>query len=155
MSFSDESKMRAFTAEDVATLCEDAADYIEQNGWYQEWFVPPTPSSLETFQPQLYQPQHATKQMYGQPACLLGALKLSLLERYCVADSDNEEYNWEVPRAVTELIAKVVDLKENNGEGLYSPDDLPSWNDDACTSEQDVLDLLRKSAKIALTKEED
>lgn len=107
----------------VSEILEDAADYLEANGWLQDDYV----ASYEgdNFSP---------LDKHGRSACALGALTL-VQEMPTWVSKDNP------------AVVALADHLKFHVEGHDPDDDIMSWNDDVQRTPQEVLDAFRACAK--------
>jgi hypothetical protein len=120
----------AWPADRVADVLDDSADYIERYGWHQGSYTPGTAHHVVpgAAYPEQWGPP---REMHGQPACVMGAMVLS--QQHTTTQPD-----WYVPQPVIKALQLHV-------TGLVP---LDYWNDARERTQQQVLDALRKAAKL-------
>jgi hypothetical protein len=108
----------------IADVLEDAADHIERHGWQQGAYG-----------------------TAGAPTCLRGAVRavqVGLLGRAgCEQESDVLAY------AATAIGPDIGWTMVATGDPYVDAVLIPSWNDRDGRTQQEVLDVLRKAAKLA------
>jgi hypothetical protein len=138
------------TNEQIAESCEDAADLLEGHWIQGNWFL----SS--------YDDEDQDTESWGY--CLEGALSAALgLDN--IDDMEQEDrldlINCPVYSAVLETLnhqihQQLIDAGASEADTpreWYGEGDLPNWNDSDGRSEQEVVDLLRKTAKRVLVSD--
>ncbi len=127
--------------EQIAESCEDAADLLEGHWNQGHWFLSDEDAPDENY----------TYCVEGALAAVLG-LDITNME-----DTDRLELlNCPVYDAVLETINKKAfqTLLDAGYKGSYEPSygegDLPNWNDSDGRTEQEVVDILRATAKRVL-----
>jgi hypothetical protein len=134
----------------VAEACEDAADLLEGHWVQGEWYI--TDSYID---------EQTGDETENWGYCLEGGLAAALGLDICDMEDTNrlEMINCPVYTAVLETINQQAhqELLDRGFSGEYQPSygegDLPNWNDRDGRTEQEVVDLLRATAKRVLTDE--
>jgi len=136
------------TNEQIAESCEDAADLLEGHWMQGEWFQ------------NLYEDDDIDDPS-NWAYCLEGGLAAALGKNISgMEDKDRKDLlSCPVYDAVLETLnhqihEELVDAGEITPDdeplGWYEKGELPNWNDDEGRTEQEVVDLLRKTAKRVL-----
>lgn len=125
--------MKRMTPEEVADTCEETAALLEghwgQGDWHYPSFTHKTPDGGRA----------TTVERW----CVEGALGAVIgfdLGRNSTIEQTNDFRNCQVYRAIRDTIRE-----EFPGYGEFAH--LPSWNDDPNRTEQQVLDILHRTAK--------
>lgn len=144
MKYEDLTKM---DNEEIAEACEDAADMLEGHWVQGEWFISDFDDETEETEQWAYC-------MEGGLAAALGLDYITDMEdstrdellRCPVYDAVLVTLNKQMRQQLIDAGASEADLPHLwFGEG-----DLPNWNDRDGRTEQEVLDLLRATAKRVL-----
>jgi hypothetical protein len=144
MKYEDLTKM---TNEEIAEACEDAADMLEGHWVKGHWFTSEDDDENETW-------------AYCLEGGLAAALGLDIIEE--AEDTTRSELiNCPVYDAVLKTLnqqirEQMIDAGASEADTpheWYGEGDLPNWNDTEDRSEQEVVDLLRKTAKRVLTED--
>jgi hypothetical protein len=136
--------------EQIAASCEDAADLLEghwmQGEWYQNIYA-----------------DDDVDEPSGYAYCLEGGLAAALgMTISGMEDKERKELlSCSVYNAVLETVNRHVwqkevdagNIKEDEYREWYGIGDLPNWNDAEGRTEQEVIDLLRKTAKRVLMED--
>lgn len=151
MKYEDLTKM---TNEEIAEACEDAADMVEGHWVKGHWFQSESDEDDDDGDPHTWG--------YCLEGGLAAALGLDIIE-----ESEDcarlELINCPVYDAVLETLNhQVFEQRRDAGyleaDAEYVPSfgegDLPNWNDNDERTEQEVVDLLRKTAKRVLMSDE-
>lgn len=148
MKYEDLTKM---TNEEIAEACEDAADMVEghwiKGAWFQSNYDDET--------------QDTENWGYCLEGGLAAALGLDIIEEAedsarfqlmsCpVYDAVLETLNLRIFEQLVDAGASEADLPR----AWYGEGDLPNWNDSDGRTEQEVVDLLRQTAKRVLMPDE-
>lgn len=142
--------LRTLTNEQIAESCEDAADLLEghwmQGEWYQNIYA-----------------EDDVDEPSGYAYCLEGGLAAALgVSISGMEDKERKELlSCPVYDAVLETLnhqihETMVDAgmkKADEPSTWYDTGELPNWNDAEGRSEQEVIDLLRKTAKRVLMED--
>ena len=148
MKYEDLTKM---TNEEISEACEDAADMLEGHWVQGEWFI-------SDFDDETEETEHWAYCLEGGLSAALGLETIEGPE-----DSTRDELiSCPVYDAVLETLNQ-QEFDRKIDSGYYKPDtkfvpsfgegDLPNWNDNDERTEQEVVDLLRKTAKRVLMED--
>lgn len=138
------------TPDEIAASCEDAADLLEGHWTSGSWFR--------------YDEDDEGRET-GISYCIEGGLAAALgLDK--IEDGDDiarltllscPVYDAVLETLNHQVFAQQVDAGLRQPDAEYTPSfgegDLPNWNDSGGRTEQEVVDLLRKTAKRVLTEE--
>lgn len=142
--------IRTLTNEQIAESCEDAADLLEGHWIQGEWYQ------------SLYEDGDIDDPT-GWGYCLEGGLAAALGKNIQgMEDAERKEllscpvYDAVLTTLNHQIHDHFVDAgvtDEDQPRQWYTTGELPNWNDSEDRSEQEVIDLLRKTAKRVLTEE--
>ncbi len=104
------------TPDEIADILESAADDIQQHGWFQDFYYPPSGG-------------------FGKacPKCISGAIAEALQMDAILDDIDGTFTSWQ------QIMDKCVAVASYTGN-------LFQWNDNTKRTKEEILDLLRETA---------
>ena len=122
-------KLTEMTNEEIAEACEDAADLLEGHWVRGSWYTDEEESETGTW-------------AYCIEGGLAAALNLDTI-------TDGDDWTREL-LTTCPVYQAVLDTLNDPDDPHYGRGDLPNWNDVEGRTEQEVLDLLRATAKRVL-----